>query len=215
MGILWELRMILVRGTLFLGLLAFVSACGDSKTLTAQFSAAQAPQLLVVVSMNKAGSVTQEDIRLTVEDATKTFGGNPNALKACAKYLGWIEASADSGNLSGLISCSGSDATASLAGYFASFLAAGLTPPSDSYSAGGVKVVDNSSGYVFIISFYDLDKTVGNRCFQLTAAEIRDSQFFNLSTGQSSGVLNFDVQNVAYPSLGDNPATDRSKCFKF
>jgi len=102
-----------------------------------------------------------------------------------------------------------------LSAYFASILAEGLTPPAETYSPTGLKIVNKSEGYVFLLSFYDLDKTVGNRCVQLAGAEIRDGNFFILSTGQVATNLSFDVQNIAYPALLDTPATDRSKCFKF
>lgn len=200
--------------SLILGFSVLIGGCADESTLTAEFSATRQPQLVVIVSMGTSGT-TSEDISLD-NDPNKKIGGNPNALLACAKYLQWISPTIDSGGLSGAASCRGTtDANVALAAYFASILSAGIAPPAQAYSATAFTLKSNASGVVFLVSFYDLDKSVGNRCFQLTASEIRGGKFYALDSGAQSSSLAFTVTDTPYPGTGDDPVRDRTKCFKF
>ena len=202
--------------SLILGFSALIGGCADESTLTAEFSATRQPQLVVIVSMDSSGA-TSEDFDLRSSDKTRLYvGGNPNALLACAKYLQWIAPTFESGGLSGPSSCLGTtDASVALAAHFKSILGAGLAPPAQAYSATAFTLKSNASGVVFLVSFYDLDKSVGNRCFQLTASEIRGGKFYALDSGAQSSSLAFTVTDTPYPATGDDPVRDRTKCFKF
>ena len=200
----------------FVGVLALLG-CGSDKTLTAKFSASRQPALIAIVSMTTSGATS---VDLTLTDANKQplatqLDDNPNALLGCAKYLGWIRSDVSSGGVSGKEACSGANVSSGLAGFFASIIQPGIGLPADAYSTSAFTLKNNSSGFVFFLSFYDLQADAGLRCFQMTASEIVDGKFFVLGTGSQADSLEFSVSDTPYPGTGDNPTSDRTKCFRF
>ena len=210
----------LVSASICFASVSLLIGCGSQETLNIEYTAASgaSPQLIAFVSLSTDNLKTREDPAFE----SGSLAGNPNALIACAKAFGWLDPSLSSGNLTGVDACFGTDGspTTGLRAHLKSILSAGIASsslPSNAISPSPFKLVSTSAGTVFVLTFFDLDQTEGNRCFHIAAAEVRSGRFYEVSTGQKSSLLSFTFSEDAFNEISDlsNPSGNKTKCIRF
>lgn len=184
----------------FLVLCLVVGAgCGSDKNLSVSYSVSgsNSPNLIVMVSADReTASKTDSE----VAGSTTQFNTPLNQLKACSVYLGWLSTSTSIGTFAAdRAICN------DLAAEYKNLLSQ-ISAPTPPYNPDRLNLQNKESGYLFVISFFQIGTT--NACMHLAAREIQGGDFLDASAGSRS-------TQFAYTMSGDFLGTsesDRTKC---
>ena len=228
--VVWEEKSLFktLRFLSFLGFLGVLTACGpQTELLNLRYqtvtNADDVPELILLVSMTPTGSDFKISARFCTQPVTEApctqfkefieVTSTQRALLACAAFLGYVSDEDKQKAPFNTLTINRAACADSLKTALLGVLPPGTQAPTDPLVSGGMNLLNNSDGFVFVISIHDLSQS--NPCFQVAAVKVKDAAFESpLTTQMTSSGFVFFVGATA-GAEGNTLEQARERCFPY